>query len=68
MISVSEMTCSTKATWPLEPAGDTLDWYHAIAPTRGDWSVMLAIATPQLEALPLPSHGRVLGMPDWTSR
>ena len=68
MISVSETTCSTKATWPFEPAGETLDLYQAIAPTRGDWSVMLAIATPQLDALPLPSHGRVLGMPDWMSR
>ena len=34
----------------------------------GTWSVMDAIATPQFEALPLPSHGRTSGMPDWMSR
>lgn len=26
------------------------------------------LATPQFEALPLPSQGRVFGIPDWTSR
>ena len=68
MISVSEMTCSTMATWPLAPAGVACDLYQATDPTVGVWSVMLAIATPQFEALPLPSQGRAFGIPDWISR
>ena len=68
IVSVSEMTCSTYATWPFEPAGETFDLYQATDPTVGVWSVMLAIAAPQFEALPLPSQGRTSGIPDWISR
>ena len=46
----------------------TFGLYQATEPTVGVWSVMLAIATPQFEALPLPSHGRTSGMPVWISR
>ena len=53
---------------PDEPAGVTCGLYQATDPTVGVWSVMLAIATPQFEALPLPSQGRAFGIPDWISR
>ena len=42
-ISVEEITRSTYATWPAEPAPGTLAFHQATAPTRGFWSVMSAI-------------------------
>src|ERR671919_571014 len=38
-ISVGEITRSTYATWPADPAPGTLAFHHATAPTRGCWSV-----------------------------
>ncbi len=67
-ISVGDITRSTYATWPAEPAPGTLARHHATAPTRGCWSVLLRISTPQLVALPLPDQGRTLGMPAFTIR
>ena len=52
----------------MEPAGATFGRYQATEPTVGVWSVMLAIATPQFEALPLPDQGRASGIPDWINR
>ena len=44
MISVSEMTFSTMATWPLELTPDAPLSHQATAPTAGTLSVMSFIA------------------------
>jgi hypothetical protein len=68
MISLSETTFSTYATWPLDPAGGRLAAHQAMAPTVGTESRIFGFAGPQLLALPLPVHGRVFGSPALTIR
>jgi hypothetical protein len=67
-ISVGEITFSTYATWPEDPAPGTLAFHQATAPTRGCWSVISDISWPQWVALPPPDHGRTLGIPARTIR
>src|ERR1700712_1669355 len=61
--SFAEITFSTYATCPAEPAGRTPAFHQATAPTRGTPLVMRLIREPQLVALPPPFHGREAGMP-----